>query len=233
MKSIKIFISSVQAEFSKERVQLCDYIRRDALLGRFFEPFLFEELPAINESAVQVYLPEVERCDIYLGLLGNFYGNEDSNGISPTEKEYDAATVNCKHRLLFIKKSSHDERHPKEQQFIRKVEGAIVRKSFIDFEELRSAVYAALVHYLSEKEYLRILPFDAAYNTSATIKDIDNEKVATFVGVAKEKRGLPLPTGSSVETVLTHLDLVTSEGKISNAALLLFGKQPPEVFHQL
>lgn len=58
------------------------------------------------------------------------------------------------------------------------------------------------------------------YNTTATL----------FVGVAKEKRDLPLPIDSGVETVLTHLDLVTGEGKISNAALLLFGKHPQKFF---
>ena len=46
MKSIRIFISSVQREFERERRWLCDYIRQDALLGKFFSPFLFEELPA-------------------------------------------------------------------------------------------------------------------------------------------------------------------------------------------
>ena len=48
---IRVFISSVQAEFADERRLLCDYIRQDALLGRFFSPFIFEELPAINLSA--------------------------------------------------------------------------------------------------------------------------------------------------------------------------------------
>lgn len=46
MSDIKIFISSVQREFAKERRMLCDYIRTDALLGRFFIPFIFEEMPA-------------------------------------------------------------------------------------------------------------------------------------------------------------------------------------------
>lgn len=32
---IKVFISSVQCEFAKERRQLCNYIRNDSLLGRF------------------------------------------------------------------------------------------------------------------------------------------------------------------------------------------------------
>ena len=44
--SFKIFISSVQKEFAKERKWLADYIRKDAILGRFFDVFLFEDIPA-------------------------------------------------------------------------------------------------------------------------------------------------------------------------------------------
>lgn len=46
MAEIRVFISSVQAEFAQERLMLAEYIRRDAMLGRYFEPFLFKELPA-------------------------------------------------------------------------------------------------------------------------------------------------------------------------------------------
>lgn len=48
MSPIKIFISSVQQEFSKERRELANYIRTDALLGKFFEVFIFEESPAME-----------------------------------------------------------------------------------------------------------------------------------------------------------------------------------------
>ena len=41
--SIKVFISSVQAEFAEERHKLYEYIQTDALLGRFFIPFIFEK----------------------------------------------------------------------------------------------------------------------------------------------------------------------------------------------
>ena len=57
----RIFISSVQSEFAKERKALAKYIREDALLGDFFEVFLFEEAPARNRSAQAVYLDELCR----------------------------------------------------------------------------------------------------------------------------------------------------------------------------
>ena len=70
MQRIKVFISSVQKEFSEERKLISNYIREDALLGKFFEPFLFEEMPAANTSAQEAYISEVGRSEIYLGIYG-------------------------------------------------------------------------------------------------------------------------------------------------------------------
>ena len=145
MKRIKIFISSVQSEFSEERVMLCHYIRTDVLLGKFFEPFIFEEVPANEYPTSHVYLKEVELCDIYLGLYGNLYGYEDKEGISPTEHEYDLATTLHKSRLIYIKSIEEEKRHPKESALIRKVEQDIVRKTFVDIDSLRTSVYASLI----------------------------------------------------------------------------------------
>ena len=63
----RVFISSVQSEFARERKSLAKYIREDALLGDFFEVFLFEEQPAKNRTAKSVFLEEVAACDVYLG----------------------------------------------------------------------------------------------------------------------------------------------------------------------
>lgn len=82
----RIFISSVQREFAKERRAIADYIRRDALFGRFFEVFIFEETPAANVPAQMVYLEEAANSDVYLGLIGAKYGNcsrRQRGGVSP------------------------------------------------------------------------------------------------------------------------------------------------------
>ncbi len=52
--SQRIFISSVQREFAKERKALAEYVRKDAILGRFFDVFLFEEVPAQERKFVMV-----------------------------------------------------------------------------------------------------------------------------------------------------------------------------------
>lgn len=69
-----LFVSSVQREFAPERRELKDFVEADALLGRFFSVFLFEDIPASGRRPDEVYLDEVDRCAIYVGLFGNKYG---------------------------------------------------------------------------------------------------------------------------------------------------------------
>jgi ATP-dependent DNA helicase RecG len=56
MKKIGVFISSVQGEFSEERRALYEYLLSDALLGRFFDPFIFENLPAFRKKFLRLHL---------------------------------------------------------------------------------------------------------------------------------------------------------------------------------
>lgn len=119
MERQKIFISSVQGEFQNERKLIADYIRQDVLLSIYFEPFLFEELPAQDKSAQIAYLEQAAKSEIYLLLIGKQYGYQDEEGISPTEREYDTATTNHAYRIAFIKSVS--SREEKEDAFKRKI----------------------------------------------------------------------------------------------------------------
>ena len=229
MEIVKVFISSVQREFAKERRMLCDYIRNDSLLGRFFEPFIFEDMPASEVSAQKAYLTQAAECHIYLGIFGVQYGNEDTEGISPTEREYDTASAHFAYRLAYTLRTD-TQRHPKEQAFIRKVEQNVVRRSFTSYEELRTAVYNSLVDYLTSKEIIRRVPFDAAAHPVATYNDIDTEKVRTFVNKAREKRNFPLTFADGVEKIFSSIHVLTDDGRLTNSALLLFAKDPQQFF---
>lgn len=229
MAKIKIFISSVQAEFSEERQMLFEYILSDPLLGRFFDPFLFERLPALDQRTDTIYLNEVQQCPVYLGLLGTKYGFEDAEGISPTEREFDHATLHHKTRLIFLTSHNAQERNDKQNAFIQKAQLALIRKRFATIDELKTAVYASLVNYLIEKELIRVGPFDASLDPSATLEDIDESKVRDFVKTARAKRGFKLQESAAIEDVLVHLNLM-KENRITNAAILLFGKEPQRFF---
>ena len=112
MNKIRIFISSVQKEFAEERKALRDFLRGDPLLSRFFDVFLFEDVPAKDRRADELYLDEVEKSSIYIGLLGNEYGFPDKKGFSPTHREFLRATEVKKHRLIFVKGADNNDRKP-------------------------------------------------------------------------------------------------------------------------
>ena len=225
----RIFISSVQREFAKERKALADYIRKDAILGRFFDVFIFEEVPAQERTADDVYLGEVDACDIYLGIFGRTYGNTDSSGVSATEREYNRAFKRHKSRICFVMKSDTPA-EPPQSAFIARVNKDVVRKSFNDYDELRTCVYAALDKYLSDKGLISVLPFDASCSAGVTIKDLAVAKMRDFIRTAREKRQFPLPVNSSPEKLLMALELIDDGGRILNPAALLFAKRPQRFF---
>ena len=66
----RIFISSVQEELAAERRAIHDFVHGDPLLRRLFQVFLFEDLPASDQRADAIYLAEVARADVYVGLFG-------------------------------------------------------------------------------------------------------------------------------------------------------------------
>ncbi len=74
----RIFISSVQKELAAERRALADFINGDPLLQRYFDLFLFEDLPATDRRADDVYLDEdtpIARTLAHLNLLENGHPN--------------------------------------------------------------------------------------------------------------------------------------------------------------
>ena len=225
MTPIRIFISSVQREFALERAQLREYLRGDPLMRRFFEVFLFEDIPASDRRPDEVYLGEVDRCDIYVGLFGNEYGFEDAQGVSPTEREFDRATELDKHRLIFVMGADDGERHTKMLDLIARAQAGLIRRRFATPAELVAGLYASLVQYLEAKELLRFGPFDAAPCTGATLDDLDVERMYRFIRIARRARQFPLPEETEPPDLLSHLNLL-NRGRLTNAAILLFGKAP-------
>jgi len=221
----RIFISSVQKELAAERRALKDYIHGDALLRRFFDVFLFEDLPAADRRADEVYLSEVDRCHIYVGLFGNEYGPPDAEGLSPTEREFDGATAKGKTRLIYVKGNDDKSRHPKMHALIHKAGAQLMRRRFTDISELTSAMGASLVEYLVAKGMIQNRPFEEQTCPGASLADLAADTVAAFVRRAREERQFPLSEGAAVADVMNHLSLVV-DGTPTKAAILLFGSNP-------
>lgn len=227
MTPIRVFISSVQREFAEERAALRDYLRGDALMRRFFDVFLFEDVPAADRRPDELYLDEVRRCDIYVGLFGDSYGFEDAEGISPTEREFDAATATRKYRLIYVKGTDDRARHPKMRVLLDRVSPQLIRRRFATADEFRLAVYASLVEFLERAGFVQALPFDEQICPGATMDDVDAEAVRRFVRAARHHRRFLLADDAPVREVLTHLNLLSSDLP-KRAAILLFGKNPQQ-----
>jgi len=74
--------------------------------------------------------------------------------------------------------------------------------------------------------------FDGQPLTEARIDDIDEERLRQFVKKARETRKLDVKEGESVGSILKKLKLLKGDS-LTNAAILLFGKEPEKFFNQI
>lgn len=226
----KIFISSVQKEFQQVRKDLKAFLLGDAVLHRFIsEVFLFEELPAKDRRADEVYLEQVKHCDIYLGIFGYEYGQEDQGGISPTEREYDYAGKLGRMRLIYVWGADEKQRADKMKTLVRKAGNELIRRRVENVSALTAEVYASLIDYLDGKGALRVPPFDTSPCENATLRHLSRKRVEWFLDTARRERAFPLKPNTSTQALLTHLNLL-EQGKPTHAAVLLFGANPQR-FH--
>jgi ATP-dependent DNA helicase RecG len=223
---LKIFISSVQGEFKQIRHDLKAFLMGDAFLHRFIsDVFLFEELPAKDRSADQVYLEEVKRCDIYLGIFGYEYGSEDQDGSSPTEREYNYATKHRKTRLIYVWGLDEKKRAPKMRKLVSRASAEVIRRRIDNVNALNSAVYDSIVDHLECMGALRVPPFDTTACDKVNFNDLSRKRIDWFLETARRERAFPLKPNTTTHALLTHLNLMENE-KPTNAAILLFGSNP-------
>lgn len=234
----KIFVSGVQKELKAERRAVKDFILDDVLLSEYFDVFLFEDSPAKSKSAEKAYLEEVGKCDIYIGLFGYLYGGGiGKDKLSPTEAEFCEAKKTHKNILIYIKgeNGANDKtRDEGIQKLIREIKDPKAGYSYRRFENiniLTDLVYQSLIAFMKDKGEVGRAGFDQRICDGATFADINEIKVKWFLKVARNKRNFPLGSDSSIQDVFTHLKLL-KDGNLTNAAVLLFGKEPRKFFDQ-
>lgn len=67
---MKVFVSSFQNKLVEERRAIKSFIESNPLLRSFFSVFLFEDLPASDRRADAVYIEELNRSGLYIGIFG-------------------------------------------------------------------------------------------------------------------------------------------------------------------
>ncbi|MEE4352988.1 MAG: ATP-binding protein [Desulfatiglans sp.] len=228
-----LFISSVQKELAAERRAVKDFITRDPLLSRFIsDVFLFEDIPARDRKPDDIYLSEVEQRDIYLAILGNEYGWKNKDGKSPTELEFEHATKTHRERLIFVKGNDDKSREPEMTSLVARAGRQVTRRRFSDTPGLIREAYASLVESLEDRDALRATPFDGSVCDGATLRDIDSSRVTAFIETAEAVGRLKLKGSRTPKAILQNFNLLR-DSRPTNAAILLFGKNPGGFFNNL
>ena len=151
MRRKQIFISSVQRAIAHARYKLATFINNDPYRSQFFYAFIFENLPAIQRSPSDVYLGEIDRCVIYLGIFGLQYGRLNENRISATEQEFDYAIEKGRDPLIFVKKLTPKARRAKRMQALIRKTKAHTYTTFRNTDHLLSEVQRSLLFWQQDQ----------------------------------------------------------------------------------
>ena len=219
----QIFVSSVQSEFAVERRAIKDYVHGDPFLSRHFRVFIFEDVPAQDRSPRDVYVDEVDRSAVYVGLFGSQYGFEDSDGISPTEHEFKRAVAKRLERLIFLRSDAGRGRHAKMDALVGQAQAQLTRRTFVAVADLCAQLYASFLFV-----FWTTRDRPDARSARVPLSSIDERAVAEFVTRASTARNFSFKRETDTHDTLSHLSLVDGQDPC-NAAVILFASEPERV----
>ena len=176
---LSIFISSPANEFKEERIKIKKFIEENSILNQIFEVFVFEEdVVATGKQSDEIYLEKARNSDIYLGLIGESYGNIRSSGFSTTEEEFNSYYNNGgKHALFFIKDC--ENRDLKTEKFIDVIGNKVVYNTFNGQQDLLNKIEKALAGYINETH--ENISFDERIVPDSSENDLDKESYNLFL----------------------------------------------------
>ena len=219
-----IFISSNQKEFVEERLRIKKEIETDYFLSKIFKVFIFEDTPASGKTSQDTYLDEIEKTDIYIGLIGSDYGTVLDSGISPTEEEYDRYNEIGDNCYIYIKNVSVRDNNTK--KFISKIQKTNTYKKFDTTNELIEEIKRSLTEYMTNK--LKNIPFDHRVLENTSINDVDEEAIDLFFELLNVKSPMKkLKNKLSIENILIQLKAAHQDRSgfhLTNTGLLFFAK---------
>jgi predicted HTH transcriptional regulator len=237
IKKFEVFISGNQKELGEERLAVKEIILGSTILRRFFDVFIFEELPARGKSPTMIYLKGADNSDIYIGIIGNEYGIKGKDGFSATEREFRRFIKKGTQRetLIFIKGKDDSRKDKYTQKFIETIKNSYIYKRFTNVDELRTQVLNSLISHLDDKGILSELSFDETLCRKARYDAIDEKEVKDFLENRATKLKVDIPKISIKDFLTKTLKIVKEKsGKLlpTNACLLFFGKNPADYISQ-
>lgn len=248
---VRVFISSVQKELEEERMQLRILLTSDPFLLRYTVPKLFEKYPAGLRPDKKPYLKLLEKCQLYVLIIGKEYGS-DSGGKSATHHEYDFAQEQRLPTLVCVKGDGGFTRDGAEDEFFKlvKADGHTYSR-FKDTTELHDIVRERLIAHIKEhyefaptKEEDKLAraniafasPFDRQRLHEQSLGELSPSRVIALAQGLDPDSRKPLKSAEREQLLLDRGYLWFNPSKDTArptaAGLLLAGKDPTTLFPQ-
>lgn len=246
---LRVFISSVQKELEEERMQLRILLTSDPFLLRYTVPKLFEKYPAPLRPDTKAYLKLLEKCQLYILIIGKEYGS-DSGGKSATHHEYDFAQEHRLPTLVCVKGDGGFTRDKAEDEFFQRIKAdGHTYGRFKDNADLHEIVRERLIAHIKElyelaptKEEDTVAkasiafasPFDRQRLHERDLGDLSPARVTALALGLDPESGKSLKPADREQLLLDRGYLWFSVGKDqarpTAAGLLLTGKDPTTLF---
>lgn len=252
MGKLKVFVSSVQNELATERLAIVEMASEDTFLRENVQIVRFEDLPAETEPVSEGYLNKLDECEVYVGIIGNSYGDKGSDGLSATHREYIRAVETGKEILIYIKEGDKPDRDLGTREFVKIISDPATGhkyKSFMNYVELKKEVRASLLLILAVRgitptgdqntDFENSLQAGSDFDITVSripLKEADYELVDSFAATVNEdtqvvSKEIRMKTLSDFGMIV--YDSNQKDYFLSNAGALLFAKHPERSFPQI
>ena len=225
-----VFLSSTRSDLHAFRQAASEAIQR---LGYYSEEM--EVFGARDDSPLEVSLAKVSDSDIYIGLLGVFYGSvPPGHDRSFTEMEFDTAVQAGIPRLMFLTAEDWEptaaisqtaRNRAKQQAFRQRVMQAHTCDTFSSPDELAAKVTSALAQLETKRPRRRLLWPVVALLTLVVALVI----VGGLLGVFRdgpEPQNTPVNTQGFTIIRQEETDMLDTTGNFNSALAALAQKQP-------
>ncbi len=250
-QKLHIFVSSVQKELEDERLIVQNLVNTDAFLSSYCIPVLYEFEPASPEKALEGCLQSLEKCQVYILIVGMEYGTS-VGALSITHEEYRKAKAKKLPVLAFIK---GDGRMKREEGTAKLLEELFADgpkyKRFGNVIELQKEVRAALVKLM--KERFGLLPtsdenqiaeqtieatslFESQSLARLSWRELDHAVLRRLIAASENRNADALSkpellTGAAARGLIWR-DKNAGEHYATAAGIVLLAKDPSIVFPQ-
>jgi Domain of unknown function (DUF4062) len=203
-RALKVFLSSVRHGLEEERDSLPSLLLALGHIPQRFEDFTAQPMPSRDAC-----LRGVESADVYLLLLGNYYGDPlPDTGASPTEEEF----IVARRRgipILAFRKAGSAPFESRQEEFAKRVEDyrtGLFRGRFANTAELQIEVAKAMREIVAKPPRLEWRPLADALDVRWAVANGNRNYYLS--GTVLELQAIPIGANPFLATELSNLPRV-------------------------